>query len=1478
MVMLFNEKVAVVAYEKAVVLQYSKRYFMTSCGNIDIRNKVENFNILQNCTVVEGTLQILLIDYAKPKDYENISFPDLVEITDYLLLYRVYGLKSLRNIFPNLAVIRGEKLFSNYALIAFEMPNLEELGLVKLTTIKRGAVRLEKNPNLCYIETVDWTKIAKQIEASEHFFKNNMDIKQCINTCPANCPLSRDGTRRCWTLEHCQTMLDCPDGCEYCNAGVCCNENCIGGCSGPKETNCTACKHVLDAVRPVCAERCSPGTYKFMNRRCLLDTECLNFTDYGVKSLMLVNSTPNQTQQKECVSECPPKYIPDKNNHSLCVPCQGKCPKVCSGKIIDSINSAQQLKGCTVITGPLEISITGGSSVGQELENNLAEIEVVTHYIRIYRSHALLSLHFLKNLREIQGKEQYTGRYALVVFENSNLQELFTEEVTKNLIFLNGSVWFHYNSKLCLKIIKMLLEPLNLLNKTTDMDVSPSTNGDRMTCQMQVLNLTVLTPLPQIAILQWTLYQTADERQLISYTINFKEAPEQNVAIYQGRDACSSDLWRTVEEKPVIDNERNKSMAAILPNLKSFTQYAVYVQTMTISNAQEGGITPLIYFKTLPDMPSYPVNLKVTSEMTGELRVTWDPPKSPNGNVTHYEVYWQKQDIDASKYDVRDYCTNPLLDTSKGQKGHEDKEDSKQNQTISGCCTCPKTKQELANEEREREMEIKFQDYLQNEVYIKRLEHPASTIQPTRAQITSQIKKSLARMGSPQFDTSDFATLPAEVVNTNLTVEKPFSMASSSTMTTERTSSASSLTESTPSPRNGTIWQPKENPYLKAVVYGKREIYLLNLSHFEDYSIEVIACQERDHVNKHKLCSNRAIITGRTLPDEMADNINMSTVNHIVSANRSGEVVIQWSDPPQPNGLILTYEIEYSRVNIRNIKPNIICIPHKTYRIHGGHTLDKLELGFNYTYRIRATSLAGNGSWTEPMFFALPPEETVTPYIMIIAILVPVLVVIVVLIIGATCWYYKIKLKKLPDTYISTNANYFAGYDVYVPDDWEVDREKVELLRELGQGSFGMVYEGIVCDLNGQEKIRIAVKTVNESATDYERLMFLKEASIMKAFECHHVVRLIGVVSKSQPALVLMELMANDLKNFLRMHRPDEEDNEGRLPPTLKRILLMAGQIADGMAYLADKKYVHRDLAARNCMVAEDLTVKIGDFGMTRDIYETDYYRKGDRGLLPVRWMAPESLKDGVFTSMSDVWSYGVVLWEMATLAAQPYQGLSNEDVLRYVGNGRIMEKPEGCPGKLYDMMLKCWRFRPKQRPTFKEIIEILVPDLDPTFRDVSYFFNEGQLKPDEVQHNDLNDIDDDDGPHLMEEEMDESNLPFLPVMEKSQDQGVELNDLFHDTSYAWQPDHSNVGAEPCDCTLFQERDQACGGIPHDIIIAAHNSNSASSNSAIGAIDGGSSTEGSKDSSKSSSSSYAMMNGLSVANGHLPIQVRTTPC
>lgn len=161
----------------------------------------------------------------------------------------------------------------------------------------------------------------------------------------------------------------------------------------------------------------------------------------------------------------------------------------------------------------------------------------------------------------------------------------------------------------------------------------------------------------------------------------------------------------------------------------------------------------------------------------------------------------------------------------------------------------------------------------------------------------------------------------------------------------------------------------------------------------------------------------------------------------------------------------------------------------------------------------------------------------------------------------------------------------------------------------------------------------------------------------------------------------------------------------------------MAAQIADGMAFLEYNKFIHRDLAARNCMVANDMTVKIGDFGMSRQIYTGDYYRKGNKGEMPIRWMAPESLSEGIFTSQSDVWSYGVVIWEMMTLGLQPYAGKSNNEVMAHVLDGYTLNLPVFCPDVLASIVRLCWKWTASQRPKFLKIVESLDAYLDDNFR-----------------------------------------------------------------------------------------------------------------------------------------------------------------
>jgi len=449
-------------------------------------------------------------------------------------------------------------------------------------------------------------------------------------------------------------------------------------------------------------------------------------------------------------------------------------------------------------------------------------------------------------------------------------------------------------------------------------------------------------------------------------------------------------------------------------------------------------------------------------------------------------------------------------------------------------------------------------------------------------------------------------------------------------------------------------------------------------------------------------------------------NVSADNIPHpvIVDVN-SNEYHVNWTAPKRPNGVVLFYDFRI-RHNQNEEKQHCIL----------GHLpttfVEKGAAPGNYTIRIQAITPAGSGEWSTQTSFDIN-EQTITAETSNAVVIGVGCAAAVILLLIAAFLYVSHQRRKaalnVPTVlYASDNPDYLDSSDVYVPDEWEVPRDKIELLRELGKGSFGMVFEGIAHKLIEVEpKLHVAVKTVNDNASMRERVNFLQEASIMKAFDSYHIVRLLGIVSQGQPTLVVMELMERgDLKGFLRSRRPASSNSME--PPNLDEILQMAAEIADGMSYLAARKFVHRDLAARNCMVAADFTVKIGDFGMTRDVYDTDYYRQGGKGLLPVRWMAPESLYDGLFTTSSDVWSYGIVLWEITTLAAQPYPGKSNEDVLSFVIDGGILEQPDDCPDRLYNMMCNCWKTEPKARPSFLEIVQFLENDVSETFEEVSYY------------------------------------------------------------------------------------------------------------------------------------------------------------
>uniref|UniRef100_A0A8C7KK22 Fibroblast growth factor receptor n=1 Tax=Oncorhynchus kisutch TaxID=8019 RepID=A0A8C7KK22_ONCKI len=285
--------------------------------------------------------------------------------------------------------------------------------------------------------------------------------------------------------------------------------------------------------------------------------------------------------------------------------------------------------------------------------------------------------------------------------------------------------------------------------------------------------------------------------------------------------------------------------------------------------------------------------------------------------------------------------------------------------------------------------------------------------------------------------------------------------------------------------------------------------------------------------------------------------------------------------------------------------------------------------------------------------------------------------------------------------------------------DWEFHRENLTLGKPLGEGCFGQVVRAEAYGINKdhQENIStVAVKMLKDDATDKDLSDLISEMELMKVMDKHkNIINLLGVCTQEGPLYVLVEYASKgSLREYLRARRPPGMDytfDVTKVPEeqlTFKDLLSCAYQVARGMEYLASKRCIHRDLAARNVLVTEDNVMKIADFGLARGVHQIDYYKKTTNGRLPVKWMAPEALFDRVYTHQSDVWSFGVLMWEIFTLGGSPYPGIPVEELFKLLKEGHRMDKPSNCTHELYMKMRECWHAVPTQRPTFKQLVEEL--------------------------------------------------------------------------------------------------------------------------------------------------------------------------
>ncbi|KAM6453412.1 ephrin type-A receptor 5 isoform 7-T7 [Liasis olivaceus] len=427
-------------------------------------------------------------------------------------------------------------------------------------------------------------------------------------------------------------------------------------------------------------------------------------------------------------------------------------------------------------------------------------------------------------------------------------------------------------------------------------------------------------------------------------------------------------------------------------------------------------------------------------------------------------------------------------------------------------------------------------------------------------------------------------------------------------------------------------------------------------------------------------------------------------------------ISLSWQEPDRPNGIILEYEIKYFE---KDQETSYTIIKSKQTRI----TADGLKPASAYVFQIRARTAAGYGGFSRRFEFETSPVSVVASgdqsQIPIIAVSVTVGVILLAVVIGfllsgRRCGYSKAKQDpeeekmhfhnghiKLPGvkTYIDPHTYEDPNQAVHEFAK-EIEVSYISIERVIGAGEFGEVCSGRL-KLPGKRELPVAIKTLKVGYTEKQRRDFLGEASIMGQFDHANIIHLEGVVTKSKPVMIVTEYMENgSLDTFLKK-------NDGHF--TVIQLVGMLRGIASGMKYLSDMGYVHRDLAARNILINSNLVCKVSDFGLSRileDDPEAAYTTRG--GKIPIRWTAPEAIAFRKFTSASDVWSYGIVMWEVVSYGERPYWEMTNQDVIKAVEEGYRLPSPMDCPAALYQLMLDCWQKDRNSRPKFDEIVCML--------------------------------------------------------------------------------------------------------------------------------------------------------------------------
>ncbi|XP_063622965.1 fibroblast growth factor receptor homolog 1-like [Cydia splendana] len=308
----------------------------------------------------------------------------------------------------------------------------------------------------------------------------------------------------------------------------------------------------------------------------------------------------------------------------------------------------------------------------------------------------------------------------------------------------------------------------------------------------------------------------------------------------------------------------------------------------------------------------------------------------------------------------------------------------------------------------------------------------------------------------------------------------------------------------------------------------------------------------------------------------------------------------------------------------------------------------------------------------------------------------------------------KQRVSDIMDRYPDYDILNGSEYIMFPPDNkWQIDRQCLTLGKVLGEGEFGKVVQAKYRGASESNfPSTVAVKMLKEGHSDADMISFVSEVEIMKMIGKHeNIINLLGCCTKGGPLYAVVEYAANGcLRDYLKTHKPNTDNGPSgdQMPLKHHELVQFTLQVARGMDYLASRGCIHRDLAARNVLVSDSRVLKVADFGLARDVRDSDYYRKRTAGKLPVRWLAPESLCHNYYTTKSDVWSFGVLTWEIMTYGETPYAKIPVHFLYNYLRQGKRMQRPDNCSENMYQLIQHCCSFNPDDRPSFSELKEKL--------------------------------------------------------------------------------------------------------------------------------------------------------------------------